>query len=135
MISAGREAGATCSIFTRFTFCGSASVIVLDETVSIPHATLRLIEFFNHESCGKCTPCREGTLWLVKTMQRICAGAGVPEDLQLLLNICGGISGNVLCALGDFAISPIQSSLKYFRHEYEALIPGMQTAEPALAAD
>jgi NADH-quinone oxidoreductase subunit F len=117
------------------TILGSASVIVLDETVSIPHATLRLIEFFNHESCGKCTPCREGTMWLVKTMQRICAGAGVPEDLQLLLNVCDGIGGKVLCALGDFAISPIQSSLKYFRHEYEALIPGLQATEPALAAD
>src|SRR5919202_796790 len=71
------------------TILGSASVIVMDETVSIPHATLRLIEFFNHESCGKCTPCREGTMWLVKTMQRICAGAGVPEDLQLFTDVCG----------------------------------------------
>jgi NADH-quinone oxidoreductase subunit F len=117
------------------TILGSASVIVMDETVSIPHATLRLIEFFNHESCGKCTPCREGTLWLVKTMRRICEGDGVPEDLQLLLNVCDSIAGKVLCALGDFAVSPIQSSLKYFRHEYEALIPGMQPGAPALAAD
>jgi NADH-quinone oxidoreductase subunit F len=117
------------------TILGSASVIVMDETVSIPHATLRLIEFFNHESCGKCTPCREGTLWLVQTMRRICDGDGVPEDLQLLLNVCDSIAGKVLCALGDFAVSPIQSSLKYFRHEYEALIPGMRTTEPALAAD
>jgi NADH-quinone oxidoreductase subunit F len=117
------------------TILGSASVIVMDETVSVPHATLRLIEFFNHESCGKCTPCREGTLWLVKTMRRICDGDGVPEDLQLLLNVCDSIGGKVLCALGDFAISPIQSSLQYFRHEYEALIPGLRPAEPALAAD
>jgi NADH-quinone oxidoreductase subunit F len=117
------------------TILGSASVIVMDETVSIPHATLRLIEFFNHESCGKCTPCREGTLWLVKTMRRICAGDGVPEDLQLLLNVCDSIAGKVLCALGDFAVSPIQSSLKYFRHEYEALIPGLRAGEPAMAAD
>jgi NADH-quinone oxidoreductase subunit F len=117
------------------TILGSASVIVMDESVSIPHATLRLIEFFNHESCGKCTPCREGTLWLVKTLRRICDGDGVPEDLQLLLNVCDSIAGKVLCALGDFAVSPIQSSLKYFRHEYEALIPGLRPAEPALAAD
>jgi len=117
------------------TILGSASVIVMDETVSIPHATLRLIEFFNHESCGKCTPCREGTMWLVKTLHRVCDGAGVPEDLQLLLNVCDGIAGKVLCALGDFAISPVQSSLKYFRHEYEALIPGLRGTEPALAAD
>lgn len=117
------------------TILGSASVIVMDETVSIPHATLRLSEFFSHESCGKCTPCREGTVWLVKVLQRICAGEGVPEDLQLLLNVCDSIAGKVLCALGDFAVSPVQSSLKYFRHEYEALIPGYPTAEPALAAD
>ncbi|MFN8516730.1 MAG: NADH-quinone oxidoreductase subunit NuoF [Thermomicrobiales bacterium] len=116
------------------TILGSASVIVMDETVSIPHATLRLIEFFNHESCGKCTPCREGTMWLVKTMRRICDGDGVPEDLQLLLNVCDSIAGKVLCALGDFAVSPIQSSLKYYRHEYEALIPGLRASEPALAA-
>jgi NADH-quinone oxidoreductase subunit F len=118
------------------TILGSASVIVLDETVSIPHATLRLIEFFTHESCGKCTPCREGTLWLTKTLRRICAGDGVPADLDLLLSVCTGINGRVLCALGNFAISPIQSSLKYFRHEYEALIPGLNEAasEPAAVA-
>ncbi len=113
------------------TLLGSASVIVLDETVSIPHATLRLLEFFSHESCGKCTPCREGTTWLATILQRICDGEGVPEDLQLLLNVCDGIAGKVLCALGDFAVSPVQSSLKYFRHEYEALIPGYS----AVAAD
>ncbi|HET8628417.1 MAG TPA: NADH-quinone oxidoreductase subunit NuoF [Thermomicrobiales bacterium] len=118
------------------TILGSASVIVMDESTSIPHATLRLIEFFNHESCGKCTPCREGTLWLVKTMRRICADEGLPEDLDLLERVCGNIGGRVLCALGDFAISPILSSLKYFRHEYEALIPGLAAAEPiAVAAD
>ncbi len=118
------------------TILGSASLIVMDESVSIPHATLRLIEFFNHESCGKCTPCREGTMWLVKTIRRICAGEGVPEDLQLLLDVCDSINGRVLCALGDFAVSPIQSSLKYFRHEYEALIPGLGRVapEPELAA-
>ncbi len=116
------------------TLLGSASVIVMDETVSIPHATLRLLEFFNHESCGKCTPCREGTLWLVNALRRICDGDGVPEDLQLLLSVCDSIAGKVLCALGDFAVSPVQSSLKYFRHEYEALIPGMSISEPALAA-
>ena len=115
------------------TILGSASVIVMDDSVSIPHATLRLIEFFNHESCGKCTPCREGTMWLVQTMRRVCAGGGVPEDLDLLKDVCGNIAGRVLCALGDFAVSPILSSLQYFRHEYEALIPGLRAAEPELA--
>ncbi len=117
------------------TILGSASVIVMDETVSIPHATLRLTEFFRHESCGKCTPCREGTMWLEKTMERICAGEGVPGDLDLLIDVCSKINGRVLCALGDFAVSPIQSSLKFFRHEYEALIPGLAPVrEPELVA-
>lgn len=101
---------------------GSTALIILDETASIPHATLNLLRFFNHESCGKCTPCREGTLWLVKTLERICSGLGRTEDLDLLLSISDGIGGKVLCALGDFATSPITSSLKHFRHEYEALI-------------
>ena len=69
-------------------------------------------------------------------MRRICQGGGLPEDLDLLERVCGNIGGRVLCALGDFAISPILSSLKYFRHEYEALIPGLAAAEPvAVAAD
>lgn len=113
------------------TILGSASVIVMDDSTSIPHAALRLIEFFNHESCGKCTPCREGTYWLVQTMRRICAGEGVPDDLALLERVCDGISGRVLCALGDFAISPIQSSLRYFRSEYEALIRPLAPVAPA----
>ncbi len=101
---------------------GSTAVIVMDEEVSIPHATLNLLRFFNRESCGKCTPCREGTLWLVKTLERICEGEGRSQDLDLLLSIADGIGGKVLCALGDFATCPITSSLKHFRHEYEALI-------------
>lgn len=117
------------------TILGSASVIVMDDSTSIPHAALRLIEFFNHESCGKCTPCREGTFWLVQTMRRICAGEGLPDDLALLEGVCNSISGRVLCALGDFATSPIQSSLRYFRPEYEALIQQARRAPvPAVAA-
>lgn len=121
------------------TMLGSTAVIVLDEDVSIPHAVLNLLRFFNHESCGKCTPCREGTLWIVKTLERVCQGDGRPQDLDLLLSICDGIGGKVLCALGDFATQPIISSLKHFRPEYEALIkPGafpVIPINPIMAAD
>ena len=86
---------------------GSASFIVLDETVPIVRAAARMVEFFRHESCGKCTPCREGTQWLHKTLVRIQNGGGREEDLDLLLSVSGEISGKVLCALGDFATSPV----------------------------
>jgi NADH-quinone oxidoreductase subunit F len=101
---------------------GSASLIVLDEDTCIVRAAALMEEFFRHESCGKCTPCREGTSWLFKILTRIEAGRGVPGDLDLLLSLSGEISGKVLCALGDFATSPVVATVKQFREEYEAHI-------------
>ncbi len=98
---------------------GSASLIVLDEQTCIVRAAALMEEFFRHESCGKCTPCREGTSWLFKILSRIEAGRGVPADLDLLLSLSGEISGKVLCALGDFATSPVVATVKQFREEYE----------------
>jgi NADH-quinone oxidoreductase subunit F len=98
---------------------GTGGVIVLDDTVCIPHAVLRMVEFYNHESCGKCTPCREGTFWLVKLLSRIVGGHATGRDLDLLEQICGNIVGRTLCALGDAACMPVISSLKLFRDEYE----------------
>ncbi len=98
---------------------GTGGVIVLDETVCIPHAVLRMVQFYNHESCGKCTPCREGTFWLVKLLARIVEGQGSPRDLDLLKQLCGNIVGRTLCALGDAACMPVLSSLQLFREEYE----------------
>ncbi len=98
---------------------GSASLIVLDEQTCIVRAAALMEEFFRHESCGKCTPCREGTSWLFKILSRIEAGRGVPADLDLLLSLSGEISGKVLCALGDFATSPVVATVKQFRAEYE----------------
>jgi NADH-quinone oxidoreductase subunit F len=101
---------------------GSGGVTVMEEGTSIAWAVLRLMEFFYHESCGKCSPCREGTSWLVQVMQRIVAKRGRPQDLETLLDLCKNIAGRTVCAFGDAAVSPIVSSLKYWRPEYEALI-------------
>jgi NADH-quinone oxidoreductase subunit F len=98
---------------------GSASLIVLDEDTCIVRAATLMEEFFRHESCGKCTPCREGTSWLFKILTRIEAGRGVPGDLDLLLSLSGEISGKVLCALGDFATSPVVATATQYRDEYE----------------
>jgi NADH-quinone oxidoreductase subunit F len=102
---------------------GSASLIVLDEDTCIVRAAALMEEFFRHESCGKCTPCREGTSWLFKVLTRIEQGRGAPADLDLLLSLSGEISGKVLCALGDFATSPVTATVKQYRDEYERHMP------------
>lgn len=98
---------------------GSGAVIVMDETTCIVEATRIMVWFFTHESCGKCTPCREGTVWLHQVLDRIEHGLGRMEDIDLLLRISDNISGKTICALGDSAIVPVQSSINYFRDEYE----------------
>ncbi|HEX6811956.1 MAG TPA: NADH-ubiquinone oxidoreductase-F iron-sulfur binding region domain-containing protein, partial [Planctomycetota bacterium] len=79
-------------------------------------------EFFRHESCGKCTPCREGVPWLHRILARIEAGQGEAKDLELLLSLSSRITGKVLCALGDFATSPVTATLKHFEPEYRAAL-------------
>jgi NADH-quinone oxidoreductase subunit F len=101
---------------------GSASLIVLDEDTCIVRAAALMEEFFRHESCGKCTPCREGTSWLFKILKRIEDGRGVPADLDLLLSLSNEVSGKVLCALGDFATSPVVATVKQYHDEYVAHI-------------
>ena len=81
-------------------------------------AALRLMEFFYHESCGKCSPCREGSSWLVQTMRRIVAKRGRMEDLETLVDLCKNIAGRTVCAFGDAEVAPIMSTLKHWRHEY-----------------
>jgi NADH-quinone oxidoreductase subunit F len=97
---------------------GSASFIIIPDDVCILRAQLRISEFFAHESCGKCIPCREGTPWLAKTVRRFEQGKGREEDLPLLLDICDNILGRSFCALGDFSTSNIVASIKYFYDEY-----------------
>ena len=98
---------------------GSGGFIVMDETVDVMESTKNLTEFYKHESCGWCTPCREGTDWLVKIFNRISAGGGRPEDAQLLLDICDNIEGKSFCPLGDAAAWPIQSAIKRFPEDFK----------------
>jgi len=97
---------------------GSAGIIVLDESVCIVDAVWRLAKFFAHESCGQCTPCREGTNWLESILDRMERGEGRTQDADLLLDMADNIGGKSLCALGDAAIGPVISSVKKFRDEY-----------------
>ena len=97
---------------------GSAAIIVLDETVCIVDAVWRLAKFFAHESCGQCTPCREGTNWMESILDRLERGEGRQQDADLLLDMADNIGGKSLCALGDAAIGPVISSVKKFRDEY-----------------
>jgi NADH-quinone oxidoreductase subunit F len=101
---------------------GSAAIVVLDDTTCMVWLAENLLHFYRHESCGKCTPCREGTDWLHKILQRIERGEGEMADLDLLSSISGNVAGKTLCAFGDAAVTPVQTTLKHFRHEYEAHI-------------
>jgi len=97
---------------------GTKALQIFDETTCVVRAVLRWTEFYKHESCGKCTPCREGTWWLVQALADLEAGRGSEADLDKLLDLCDNIAGRSFCALADGAAAPIISSLKYFRGEY-----------------
>lgn len=101
---------------------GTKALQIFDETTCVVRAVLRWVEFYKHESCGKCTPCREGTWWLVQAMKDIETGKATEADLDKLLDLCDNILGRSFCALADGAVSPVSSSLKYFRDEYIAHI-------------
>jgi NADH-quinone oxidoreductase subunit F len=98
---------------------GTASMIVVDDSQALVPLALRLAEFYRHESCGKCVPCREGTNWTVKMLERIDEGEGTPMDLDILEQVQGNIMGNCLCVLGDSMAMPVSSMLKHFRPEFE----------------
>jgi NADH-quinone oxidoreductase subunit F len=104
------------------TMAGSGGVVVMDDHTDIPRAVWRIMKFFAHESCGQCTPCREGTGWLEKVTRRVANGSGKPEDLELLASIAHGIAGNTICALGDAAAWPMLGFLTKFRADFEAKI-------------
>ena len=98
---------------------GSGSIIVVDDSVSIVSLALRLAEFYRHESCGKCTPCREGTNWTVKMLERIDSGEATPAELDVMADVQTNIIGNCLCVLGDSMAMPIGSMIEKFRDEFE----------------
>jgi NADH-quinone oxidoreductase subunit F len=110
---------------------GSGAVVVMDETTDVVAAALSIVRFFSHESCGQCTPCREGTTWMQRILERIRRGSGRPADLDLLLDISDNLSPGLrwppamttICPLGPSATAPITSIMRHFRHEVEARIP------------
>lgn len=109
---------------------GAGSVIVMDDTVCMVKMLSRISDFYYEESCGQCTPCREGTGWLARVLHRIEHGQGTMKDLDLLDSVAGGMMGRTICALGDAAAMPVQSFLKHFREEFEYHITHKQCKVP-----
>ena len=114
------------------TILGSASIIVMDNSVDMTWVASKVTKFFKHESCGKCTPCREGTYWLDKVLDRILEGEGKPEDVQLIDNVAKNMAGTTLCALGDFAANPIIHTISNFPDDFNAHVqPKPEEKQPA----
>ncbi len=110
---------------------GSGAVIVMDDSRSMVKSLLRLSYFYMHESCGQCTPCREGTGWLYRMVERIANGQGKMGDIDLLNSVSDNIQGRTICALGDAAAMPVRAMIKHYREEFVALI--QQSAAPVHA--
>jgi NADH-quinone oxidoreductase subunit F len=106
------------------TLIGSASLIVMDDTVNIAWVASKITKFFKHESCGKCTPCREGTYWLDKVLDRIMAGEASEKDIERIDDVAKNMAGITLCGLGDFAANPIIHTIKHFREDFLATAEG-----------
>ncbi len=120
------------SVAAAGSMLGTRSVQLFDETTCVVRVTLRWIQFYQHESCGKCTPCREGSWWVVQLLDRLEHGQGSEADLDKLLDICENITGRAFCALGDSIQAPVGSSIRYFRDEYlEHLRTGGCPFDPA----
>jgi NADH-quinone oxidoreductase subunit F len=111
---------------------GSGSIIVVDDSIPIVLIALRLAEFYRHESCGKCVPCREGTNWTVKMLERIDSGEATPIDLDVMDNVQHNIIGNCLCVLGDSMAAPISSMIAHFRPEFERHMEKAALGEPVV---
>jgi NADH-quinone oxidoreductase subunit F len=114
---------------------GTGTPMVFDQTVSVVKAVTRWLEFYKHESCGKCTPCREGTYWITGVLKRFEEGQGNDPDLDLLNQLCSQIMGRSFCALGDAAATPYPAAVKLFRDEFlqATTTPVDQTFDPALS--
>jgi len=112
------------------TMLGSGALIVMDDTTNVVVEALGLAHFYMHESCGKCTPCREGTRWMYQILSDIVGRKGKPEQVELLNDICDNMSFKCFCPLGDAAVAPVVSSIKYFPGDYEELIASLKTEQP-----
>jgi NADH-quinone oxidoreductase subunit F len=113
---------------------GSASVIVIDDQVSIPWLIEKTTHFFRHESCGKCTPCREGTFWMSHLTERIASGHALPTDVDLLYDVASQIKGKCLCALGEFSIEAVMSGIERFRGDFDLALAKTPPGEAVSAA-
>jgi NADH-quinone oxidoreductase subunit F len=109
---------------------GSGAIIVVDDSVPVVDVALKLAKFYKHESCGKCTPCREGTRWTVSMLERVDAGLATPMDLDIMASVQEQIIGNCLCVLGDAMAMPIGSMVAKFRDEFEAHIETARARNP-----
>jgi NADH-quinone oxidoreductase subunit F len=119
------------SIAKAGSMLGSGAVIVMDDSRSMVESLLRLSYFYMHESCGQCTPCREGTGWLWRVVDRIWNGHGKQSDMDLLNDVADNIQGRTICALGDAAAMPVRAMIKHFRPEFQELIDkAQQKASP-----
>ena len=113
---------------------GSAAIIALDDTTDMVWLAENLLHFYQHESCGKCTPCREGTDWLYRLLKRMIAGESTEKDIALLGSVANQINGKTLCAFGDAAATPVLTTLKWFKPEYEAYVKGKAPAPASYRA-
>jgi NADH-quinone oxidoreductase subunit F len=114
---------------------GSASIIVVDDSIPIVDVAMSVAKFYRHESCGKCVPCREGTSWTVKMLERIDSGEATPMDVEIMAQVQENIIGNCLCVLGDSMAMPIGSMIKHFREEFEAHIERAREASDRLSVE
>ena len=115
------------------TMAGSGGVVVFDDTTDVVALCARIMEFYAHESCGQCTPCREGSGWLARVCKRLARGEGEPGDIELLANVANGIGGNTICALGDAAAWPMLGFITKFRADFEAKLAQSAKARKAAA--
>lgn len=117
------------------TAIGSCGIIVMDNTIDMAEALANLCQFYAHESCGQCTPCREGTQWLARISRRICEGWGRKEDVELLKSVADNICGRTICALGEGSAWPVQSNVGKFKEEYYEKIRRQETVGGQARAD
>ena len=113
---------------------GTAAVIVMDNSTDVIKAIWRLSKFYKHESCGQCTPCREGTGWMMRVMDRLVTGEAEPEEIDMLLDVTKQVEGHTICALGDAAAWPIQGLIRHFRDEIEDRIKHKRTGRVSAVA-
>jgi NADH-quinone oxidoreductase subunit F len=114
---------------------GTAAVIVMDQSTDVVKAVWRLAKFYKHESCGQCTPCREGTGWMMRVMERLVTGDAEPDEIDMLLDVTKQVEGHTICALGDAAAWPIQGLIRHFRDDIEERIAHKRRPRPGMAAE